>query len=89
MFDLNAELGVLLRGYQKSYLSDFYSNVTDVTNEQKTGQNFRLSALYKFGQWSAGPYYNHWRIGNSQVENGYYEPKNTTTEFGLTAKYRY
>lgn len=89
LFDLNAELGVLLRGYQKSNLSDFYSNVTDVTNEQKTGQNFRLSALYKFGQWSAGPYYNHWWIGNSQLENGYYEPKNTTTEFGLTAKYRY
>lgn len=89
MFDLNAEIGILLRGYQKSYLSDFYSNVTDVTNEQKTGQNLRLSALYKLGKWSAGPYYNHWRIGSSQVENGYYEPKNTTTEFGLTAKYRY
>jgi len=87
--ELNGELGILIRGYQQSYLSDFYSNVSDVKNEQKTGHNLRVSALYKFDSYSIGPYYNRWSVGRSNIENGWVEPKNSTNEFGLMLKVKY
>jgi hypothetical protein len=87
--ELNGELGILIRGYQQSYLSDFYSNVSDVKNEQKTGHNLRISALYQFDSFSIGPYYNRWSIGRSSVENNWVEPKNSTNEFGLMVKMKY
>jgi hypothetical protein len=87
--ELNGELGILIRGYQQSYLSDFYSNVSDVKNEQKTGHNLRVSALYKFDSYSIGPYYTRWSVGRSNIENGWVEPKNSTNEFGLMLKVKY
>ena len=87
--ELNGELGILIRGYQQSYLSDVFSNVSDVKNEQKTGHNLRVSALYKFDSFSIGPYFNRWNIGRSSVENGWFEPKNSTNEFGLMLKMKY
>jgi hypothetical protein len=87
--ELNAEVGLLIRGYQQSYLSDVFSNVSDLKNEQKTGHNLRLSALYKFESVYVGPYYNRWSVGRSSVENGWVEPKNSTNEFGLMLKFKY
>jgi hypothetical protein len=87
--ELNGELGVLIRGYQQSYLSDVFSNVSDIKNEQKTGHNLRLSALYKFDHFYVGPYYNRWSVGRSSVENGWVEPKNSTNELGLILKLKY
>ena len=84
----------LLSGRQKSTVSDavpgFDAVYGNPVNRQKKGLGLRMSVDYEMDNWSLGTYYGYWKIGESDVAAlGMYEPKNTTREFGVNAKYRF
>ncbi|MEI6468606.1 MAG: hypothetical protein WCO72_03970 [Betaproteobacteria bacterium] len=104
------EYDYLLAGKNNTKYSDAiysgYSNYSvtradDLYFTQKSGFGVKLSTIYKFDQWSIGPYLNYWRIQNSDTTSAVYvvegstttssfkEPTNTTMEFGLKAGYRF
>lgn len=100
------ELDRLLGGRQLSRLSDLvghsgYNSAPDVTNAQNSGFGFRADVMYEMGDWAFGPFFNIWRISQSDsvlqpiVQNGattwYYftEPENRTTELGLRMRFRF
>ncbi len=95
------EYDYFVKGEQKSYLSDIgpaYAAVFgDPVNDQKDGYGIRFSTSYEEEHWSAGVFFNYWKIEDS--ETNYYvdapfvysivEPKNYTKEVGLQLKYRF
>jgi len=104
------EYDYLLIGKNNTKYSDAiyagYSNYSitradDLYFTQKSGFGVKLSSIYKFDQWSVGPYFNYWRIQNSGTASAVYvvegstttssfkEPTNTTMEFGLKAGFRF
>jgi hypothetical protein len=83
------EIDYLLRGHQISYLSDVAPGLPDIRNDQHKGVGGRASVMFEFGSMSFGPWFNYWRIGDSEIAGGGLEPKNRTTEGGLELRYRY
>jgi hypothetical protein len=93
-----AEYDQLVRGWQKSYLSDFSPAYPDLENNQTRGRGFRASVMLESEHWSLGPWVEYWNINQSdtshflvggQVEAYGYEPHNDTTEYGIEATYRF
>ncbi len=84
------EVSYLLRGEQNSRLTDI-GGAQDIKNNQDKGFGWRLSAMYQVDAWSVGPYLHGWNIEESNRVpcgvNVCWEPKNTTTEFGIKAAY--
>jgi len=78
---------------------------TDVAFDQHQGWALRASAKYRAGHWSVEPYYLHWNVSASPVNDetvaftvnhvtaheqfGAYEPLNTTDEFGVKLGFRF
>jgi hypothetical protein len=83
------EVDYLLRGHQISYLSDVSPLLPDIRNDQHKGVGAKASVMVEFGHLSFGPWFNYWRIGDSEIAGGGLEPKNRTTEGGLELRYRY
>jgi hypothetical protein len=81
------EYSYLIRGVQHSKLSDSNSLLPDITNTQRSGYGLRLSTMMRVDKWAIGPSLIYWRINQSESSNGYVEPSNNTTEFGLKASY--
>lgn len=95
------EYDYFVQGEQKSYLSDVgpaYAAVFgDPVNDQDDGYGVRFSTNYEEENWSAGVFFNYWKIEDS--ETNYYqdalyiyslvEPKNDTKEIGVQLKYRF
>jgi hypothetical protein len=95
------EYDYFVQGEQKSYLSDVgpaYAAVFgDPVNDQNDGYGIRFSTNYEEENWSAGIFFNYWKIEDS--ETNYYidapfiyslvEPKNDTKEIGVQFKYRF
>jgi len=90
------EYDVFLWGLQKSYLSSANSNYNDLENRQREGYGIRssLPILIKTEYFYVviEPYVRYWDIEKSDTDTvtyggiavGYgYEPKNTSTEWGL------
>lgn len=88
------EYDPLIRGWQHSYLTDAGLGDPDITNRQKSGYGLRGEIMYHYRRFSAGPYFNYWDIDDSELSECdafglcYVEPKNTTTEFGIQARFR-
>lgn len=78
----------LIEGKHTARLSDSGPR-NNLTLKQKNGYGLRIDIMRHFGPWSVGPSLRYWNIGNSEVVAGLIEPKNTTTEFGLRAAYRF
>jgi hypothetical protein len=90
-FRVVAEYDYLQKGRQKSYLQDNTTR-TDrgaIVNDQRRGAGLRLSLLASIQGWEIGPFFEQWRVADSDRTVAYgsswYEPKNKTTMFGLTA----
>ncbi len=98
----NAEFDVFWRGKQISRLSDI-PGYSDLENRQKHGYGLRGNATFakKISSRTSiefGPFIRYWHVSQSETEtvffNGVprgtgYEPKNTSTEFGLTFGVRF
>ena len=95
------EYDYLVQGKQKSYISDVgpaYAAVFgDPVNDQNHGHGIRFSTSYEEEHWSAGVFFNYWKIEDSDMNVyivlpdiiGIYEPENKTKEIGLQIKYRF
>ncbi|MGH9408861.1 MAG: hypothetical protein ACRD1V_05350 [Vicinamibacterales bacterium] len=111
----NAEFDALIHGWQRTHDSYFGSfdvpatptapaftvdGFTDIAFSQSRGWALRASAKYPVtAHWSLEPYYVHWQVGSSPVNDetttftvntvtareqvGFYEPFNVTNEFGV------
>jgi hypothetical protein len=94
------EYNYLLSGNQYSGLATVNPVFGNQNNAQNSGYGINLTILYKQDQWGFGPYYKYWNIAESQTNstnfvaagvryNGFYEPANTTNEFGLKLTYSF
>ena len=84
------QLGLLLRGWQDSWLSQADSRLADVTNIQKRG----LTLRYRHSPWplqhtALAPWVRYTEIGQSDFVGvqRWYEPRNRTLEVGLEARF--
>jgi hypothetical protein len=90
----NLEVDYLIRGHQKSYLSDAGFGDPDIRNDQNNGFGARASLMIDTGRFAFGPWFSYWRIQDSNwvpinsTTIGQ-EPLNRTTEVGLELRYRY
>jgi len=91
-----AEYDLFWRGWQRSHLGDAVSGVDIVNNAQHNGFGIRGSLRFAKEWENAGlalePFIRYWNIDRSEDEDirysgvivGYgYEPKNTSTEYGI------
>lgn len=88
---------ILVRGLQRSHLSDLDLGLEDVENEQRGGWAFRTS--YRFERTGdiglvLEPFFRVWLINKSEVETisggiPVYEPKNATIEGGVSLLIRF
>jgi len=94
------EYNYLLSGNQYSGLAAANPVLGNQNNAQNSGYGINLTILYKQDQWGFGPYYKYWNIADSQINttnfvasgirySGFYEPANTTNEFGLKLTYSF
>ena len=81
------EYDYLLRGLQRSNLSDANTGKSDVSHTQRSGYGLRLSTMVRMDKWTVGPSLIYWNIKNSDIANSSFEPQNSTTEIGLKANY--
>ena len=81
------EFDIFFYGRQTSNLSDVDLSLPDVNNSQRRGFGLRGSLkLVKEGEkvdFNIEPFVRYWHIKDSDVAEGYYEPNNTSTEFGV------
>jgi hypothetical protein len=80
-----AEYDFFITGRQESDLTAYGEGV--ISNDQSSGSGFRASIKFqkKFDNkdFVIEPFVRIWDIDDSAVSNGYYEPKNKTTEIGI------
>ena len=84
----STEYDVFIGGRQHSHLPS-----GSVSNDQHHGYGARaellLSTKFTTSKLAVGPFINYWKIKDSKVESGVYEPRNTTTELGVKIKYTF
>jgi len=94
------EYNYLISGNQYSGLGAVNPYLSNQNNAQNSGYGINLTVLYKQDHWGFGPYYKYWNIEDSQTNStnvvasgvrytGFYEPANTTNEFGLKLTYSF
>jgi len=75
-----SQLNYLIEGTQTSYLGYLGGSYLDTINDQSSGYGLDL-------EYSSGNAYSifirYWNIDDSTINNGLYEPNNTTTEIGF------
>ena len=85
------EVDILAWGKQKSYLSDVGG--PDIENEQDKGYGLRGSIRIQnkigTGVLTLEPFIRYWSIEDSDIDKGYYEPENNTTEVGLQLLWKF
>jgi hypothetical protein len=90
---LTGEFDVLLWGLQKSHLGDAGVSVDDVENRQDLGYGLRGSIRFcKKGEkadFVIEPFVRYWWIDESEVSEGYFEPENDSTEYGIRLIWRF
>ena len=81
----------LIKGQQKSKLTDSNPLTPDVSLNQGSGYGLRLSSMMRFDTWSVGPTLTYWNISQSDFGGIplVFEPKNKTYEFGIKAAYHF
>ncbi|WP_024871384.1 hypothetical protein [Tolumonas lignilytica] len=91
------EFDYLIRGQQKSRLSDVSPSYPDADNRQNSGYGIKFSSMYRAHGLAIGPYIDYWNINDSEVSTAVsgntiysgFEPQNTTFEFGIKASMRF
>jgi hypothetical protein len=95
--ELTTEYDFFLTGRQYSYLSDAVPGLNDIRNKQKKGwgarAGFKIIRSFEAVDFFVEPFFRYWKIEDSDfvretfngVPTGFvvYEPKNTSTEYGL------
>lgn len=95
-----SELGDYFVG-QPTGIGTTFTSCEAAKNDQKRGHGWRGSVMLQLGNWTMGPYASYWRVsesdpddiyltddgGNRWISQGWYEPKNKTTEAGFKAAY--
>jgi hypothetical protein len=78
-----------------------YTGIPNANNSQNSGYGINLTVMYKEESWGVGPYFKYWNIQQSNNAyatigvNGtptnyyFYEPANSTKEYGVKAIYRF
>jgi hypothetical protein len=91
LISANAEFDLLLLGRQSSDLSGF--GFGEIHNKQNNGYGLRGSVGFEYTAKELAiilqPFIRYWKIGQSEVDNGFVEPKNNTTEIGLDLIFRF
>jgi hypothetical protein len=91
LMSANVEFDLLLMGNQSSDLKDF--GYGTVHNRQNSGYGIRGSVGFEHPgkdiDVSIEPFVRYWNIAESELNNGWYEPKNNTTEIGLDFIFRF
>ena len=80
------EYDYFLQGIQESKLSQVSSSYNDITNSQENGYGIKITAGFFNQDLNLDGYEFYldlWEIDDSKPSAGFYEPKNTTTEFGV------
>lgn len=95
------EYNHLIKGQQKSYISDATNLVGDQTNDQRKGYGIKGSMYYEKNNWFFGPWFHYWNIKQSDSTSAtvvllgipytaaFWEPKNKTMEVGLKLGIRF
>jgi len=100
------EFDYLVYGHEKSTLSDLVGNdgitrFDDANSNQRNGYALRVSSFYETRNWSIGPYFTFWNVGQSSISSptiavgGFstteqlVEPHNNTIEAGVRAAVRF
>ena len=83
------EYAHLLSGISKVQLSDINSSRENLSLNQHKGHGLRLSMMLRMDNWSFGPTFSYWKIAKSEVYKDWFEPENTTREFGIKAAYHF
>lgn len=95
------EYNHLIKGQQKSYVTDVTNLVGDQTNDQHKGYGIKGSMYYEKNNWLFGPWFHYWNINQSDSTSAtltllgvpyaatFWEPKNKTTEIGLKLGIRF
>jgi hypothetical protein len=79
-----AEYDFFVSGRQKSYLSDAQiDGEPDINNKQTSGYGVRGSLSFEKYGWKFVPFFEYWSIGDSEIVDSIFEPKNSTKEIGL------
>ncbi|MBU1341327.1 MAG: autotransporter domain-containing protein [Proteobacteria bacterium] len=87
-----AEYDFFWSGEQKSYLG-YLAGYEDIVNEQEEGYGYRFSLAFEkktdMRSYGFGIFYRYWNIDDSDITidrwgRGWIEPKNDTSEFGLS-----
>jgi hypothetical protein len=64
-----------------------------IHNRQNSGYGLRGSVGFEYTgkdmDVSIEPFVRYWNIAKSELDNGWYEPKNNTTEIGLDFIFRF
>jgi hypothetical protein len=72
----------LIRGVQKAKLPS-----QSLSLDQPKGYGLRFQMLKRYQNWSIGPVLTHWSLGASEIDGGWIEPRNKTTEWGIKSFY--
>ena len=90
---LMGELDVLLIGRQISHLDDAGLDGPEVKNWQWPGFGVRGAVALRHKSQSldfaVSPFVRYWWVAESDTSQGYYEPENSTLEYGLSVIFRF
>lgn len=96
---LKAQANAVLKGWQISYTSDGQTGYPDAHNTQDKGWGLDFAADYRVSEkWSTYTFFRYWSIDRSDNDCGnvpgrgyvcWWEPDNTTREFGVGVAYRF
>jgi len=81
------EYDLFLWGHQKSDLTDFGEGV--IENDQDSGYGFRASLRFQKDNFIIEPFFRYWDIDESDVDRGWVEPANESTEYGVKFIWRF
>jgi len=83
---LSLELDPLIGGTQVSNLDRLGIGLPNVSSKQTRGVGFKARADFSKRLWNVdvcfGPFLNVWKIQDSEIDDGFYEPRNTSLEVG-------
>jgi hypothetical protein len=83
----SAEFDFFLWGKQQSDLRRFGEGI--IENDQDSGYGFRFSLRLEKDDFIIEPFIRYWDIDESDVDNGWVEPANETTEYGVKFIWRF